>query len=257
MKVEMKEITIRELTKDYSLYHGEAIKTMKTFKANSVDLILVDLPYGTTQNKWDTVIPFEPMWEQFNRIGKENCAMIFTAAQPFASKLLLSNVDNYRYDMIWHKTNGKGWYSVRYAPLRCHEHILVFYRSRPTYNPQMTTGTPYYVQSGSKISPNYGEGTYERTPTVNTGTRYPRSVITIANPQIRKAHPTQKPEELMSYLIRTYSNPGDTVMDCCMGSGTTGISALQESRKFIGIELDQTYFKGCEERMAAYTSEEK
>ena len=235
-------------TNYYTLYNGDAIEQMKLLSDNSVDFICVDLPYGTTQNKWDTIIPFEPLWEQFNRVGKETAAMVFTATQPFTAKIVMSNLDNFKYDLIWEKTISSGQLNVSHMPMRNHESILVFYRKKPTYNEQKTIGKPYTInRKGEYKEGNYGE--QKATKKENTGYRHAKSVIKISNPRIKNGHPTQKPVELMEYLIKMFTNEGDTVLDCCMGAGTTGEAALNLKRKFIGIELDTSYFISSQERL--------
>jgi site-specific DNA-methyltransferase (adenine-specific) len=239
--------TILEPNK-FLLIHGEALEEMAKMPDNYIDLLCVDLPYGITNNKWDCLIPLQPMWDQFNRVVKINGAMIFTAAQPFASLLITSNIANFKYDLIWEKTVASGQLNCGHQPLRVHESILVFYRKIPTYNEARTLGTPYQIHRPA----NYAEGSYNSqkpNTKVNDGYRHARSVIQISNPRTKGGHPTQKPVALMSYLIGVYSNPGDVVLDCCMGSGTTGQSCAELDRKFIGIELDERWFHAADERI--------
>ena len=209
---------------------------------------MTDLPYGTTQNKWDEILPMEKMWEEFHRIIKDDGAIVLTAAQPFASKLVISNLKNFRYDIIWEKTVSSGQLNVNKMPLRSHEHILVFYKKLPTYNEQKTEGKPYSINRDITNNSNYG--TQKPSSKVNNGFRHARSLIEIANPRIKGGHPTQKPLELMDYLIKTYSNEKDIVLDCCAGSGSTLVSSKRLNRAFIGIEIETKYFETCKERLS-------
>lgn len=218
----------------------------------SVDLVLSDVPYGQTQNAWDKPIPFAPMWEQIERVTKPNAAVIIMAAQPFAARLICSNERDFRYDLIWHKNKPTGFLNAKKQPLRIHEHILVFYRKPPIFEPQMTTGhKPGNYARRTKHSTNYGA----QTPTEYGGSteRYPTSVIPIPiinNDNREKQHPTQKPVDLMGWLIRSYSARGDLVLDIAAGSGTTGVAAMREGRRPICIESHPDYFKIMESRFA-------
>lgn len=206
----------------------------------SIDLICVDLPYGTTQNDWDIIIPFDKMWDAFSHVLKNKGCIVLTAAQPFASKLITSNLDMYKYDMIWEKTIGSGQLNINKQPLRVHEHILVFYKEFGTYNEQLGVGTPYSIKRKAQAKSNYGA--QKESSLENDGTRRARSVVKIKNPRIPNGHPTQKPIELMEYIINTWSNVNDTVLDCCMGSGSTGIAAIKLKRDFVGIEMKKEYY---------------
>ena len=223
------------------LFLGDCLDVMKDLPDNEIDLILCDLPYSLTVLEWDNIIPLEPLWEQYNRIAKENAAMVFTASQPFTTILISSNIKNFRYEWIWEKPQGTNPMAAKFMPLKSHENILVFYRKKPTYNPQMWQSTPY---SGFKSNTkNIGEayGNLKSQHRDNTdGSRYPKTVLKFK--QEKGYHPTQKPVPLMEYLIKTYSNEGDLVLDNTMGSGTTGVAAIQCNRKFIGIESDSTYY---------------
>jgi len=231
---------IKEFRKKALLIRGEAIKILKTLPPESIDLILVDLPYGTTACKWDSIIPLDAMWKELNRICKKNTAMIFTAQQPFTWKLCSSNPKNFRYELIWQKPNATSPFRAKYAPMKKHENILVFYKKQPIYNPQMGKGKPY--KWNSKRSGGEASNIIQKkeTPINNLGTRYPGSILAIK--QERGLHPTQKPVALMEWLIKTYSNPKQTILDFTMGSGTTGVACLKNDRKFIGIEIDKKYF---------------
>lgn len=233
-----------------TLYCGNCLDVMARLTANSVDLILTDPPYGTTACEWDSVIPFEAMWENLYRLGKQDAAFVFTACQPFTTRLGNSNLKDLKYAWSWVKNYSTGFLNAKKRPLRAHEDILVFYRSQPTYNPQYWYSTPYKPGSRQK-----GKGSDCYRPIANSssgspdGRRYPLSVLDIARDSSRY-HPTQKPVALMEYLIRTYTNQGDTVLDFTMGSGTTGVAALKADRKFIGIEMDPEYFRIACQRIA-------
>ena len=223
------------------LFLGDCLDVMKDLPDNEIDLILCDLPYQMISCDWDSLIPLEPLWKQYNRIAKENAAMVFTASQPFTTILISSNIKNFRYEWIWEKPQGTNPMAAKFMPLKSHENILVFYRKKPTYNPQMWQSTPY---SGFKSNTkNIGEayGNLKSQHRDNTdGSRYPKTVLKFK--QEKGYHPTQKPVPLMEYLIKTYSNEGDLVLDNTMGSGTTGVAAIQCNRRFIGIESDKSYY---------------
>lgn len=218
---------------------------MPTLAAGSVDLILCDLPYGTTQNKWDSAIPLERLWPQYWRVAKPNTAIVLTAAQPFTSALVISAPDAFRYDWTWRKQRGTGHLNAKKQPLRDKEDVLIFYRKQPTFNPQIRPGEPY-VRPAGRMSTNYGKQV--KTTTKNNSGRYPLTTIEFDIVQ-RGEHPTQKPVALMEYLIRTYTNEGDIVLDNCMGSGTTGAACKNTHRNFIGIERDPTYFEVARKRI--------
>lgn len=229
------------------ILHGNCLDKLKDLNDNSIDMILTDLPYGTTECKWDNIIPFEPMWNQIKRVTKSNAAIIFHASQPFSSSLVMSNIKWFRYDLIWNKTQPTGFYNANRMPLRSHEDILVFYNKLPTYNPQKTPGKPYTAKRGSASDVYHGK---DLAVTNSNGERYPLSVHTFIKDK-NKDHPTQKPVALLEYLIRTYTNKGDTVLDFTMGSGSTGVAALKTERKFIGIEMNEEYLQIAEKRMEA------
>jgi site-specific DNA-methyltransferase (adenine-specific) len=236
---------------DLKLYRGDFMKILPRLNAKSVDLICTDLPYGTTQNKWDIVIPFEPMWAEFNRIIRDHGVIVLTATMPFAAQLIVSNLKFFRYDMVWEKTISSGQLNVRKMPMRSHELILVFYKKLPVYNEQKTPGKSYRITRTITTNANYG--TQRKHSKVNDGFRHARSVLKISNPRVKGGHPTQKPMQLMETLIKMYSNPGQVVLDCCMGSGTTGEAAKRLNRKFIGVELDKKYFQIAKQRISHKT----
>ena len=221
------------------LHLGDCLEVMKRIPDKSVDAIICDLPYGTTQNKWDSVIPLDLLWDQYRRIC--NGAIVLTAQTPFDKVLGYSNLKMLKYEWIWVKENGTGFLNAKKAPLKNHENVLVFYDKPPTYNPQMRTGfKPYVCKQGSTKSKNYGSQV--GAVTESNGERYPLTVIEFQRDK-DKIHPTQKPVALMEYFVKTYTNEGDTILDNCMGSGTTGIACKNLNRKFIGIEQDPSYFE--------------
>ena len=235
------------------LLHGDCLELMKNIPDKGIDMIFCDLPYGiTARNKWDTVIPFESLWEQYNRIIKDNGAIVLFGSGMFTASLMQSNEKMWRYNLIWHKTTPTGFLNANKMPLRAHEDIVVFYKSMPIYHPQKTTGHKRKVSTAKhkrncKVTEDYGNHgltTYDSTE------RFPTSVITFSTDKQKEAlHPTQKPVALCEWLIKTYTNPGMTVLDNCMGSGTTGIACLNTNRNFIGIELNDKYFEIAKERI--------
>ena len=231
------------------LHQGDCIEKMSLIPDSSVDMILTDPPYGTTECKWDSVIPFEPLWEQFKRIAKENAAIVLTSAQPFTSALVMSNPKWFKSEWIWEKGNATGFLNAKKQQLRAHESVLVFYKKQPTFNPQITHGHERRTAKRKTVNSEcYGKAI--SLTEYDSKSRYPRSVqFFSSDKQISNLHPTQKPVALMEYLIKTYSNEGDTVLDSCMGSGTTGVACLNTRRKFIGIERDSNYFNVAKTRI--------
>ena len=229
------------------LMHGDCLELMKQIPDGSVDMILCDLPYGTTRNKWDSVISLDGLWEQYERITKPNGAILLFAQCPFDKVLGCSRLNMLRYEWIWEKTEATGFLNAKKMPLKAHENILVFYRTLPVYNPQFTNGKPYRYKKDGISSVNYGEssgtGMIE-----NTGKRHPRSILRFQKE--KGFHPTQKPVALLEYLIKTYTNPGAVVLDNCMGSGSTGVACVNTNRRFIGIELDPGYFDIATKRIS-------
>jgi site-specific DNA-methyltransferase (adenine-specific) len=223
---------------------GDCLERMSEIPDGSVDMVLCDLPYGTTQNKWDSVIPFEPLWEHYWRVCKPNAAVVLTAAQPFTSALVMSQIQRFRYDWVWRKPKATGHLNAKKMPMRDKEDVLVFYKSQPTYNPQFGVGEPYGNKAGkvksNGLSDNYGDfGTYREG---SDGKRYPKQVIHFPVVERDGQHPTQKPVALFKYLIRTYTDEGMTVLDNCAGSGTTAVAAENTGRKWICIERDPAYY---------------
>ena len=225
------------------LIKGECLEVMKTIESGSVDAIITDPPYGTTACKWDSVIDFELMWKQLNRIIKPNGAIVLFGSEPFSSALRMSNIKNYKYDWTWQKSKPTGHLNAKKQPLRQTETISVFYKKQCTYNPQGTKPTNKVVSRTNRG--NYGECS---KTTVQTVTNYPRNIITFNS--IDGVHQTQKPVDLMEYLIKTYTNENETVLDFTMGSGSTGVAAKNTSRNFIGIEMDDKYFDIATERIS-------
>ena len=234
------------------LINGDCLEEMKKIPDGSIDLVLTDPPYGTTACRWDTVIPFEPMWEQLKRITKKNGAIVLFGSQPFTSALVMSNPKMFRYEWVWEKTMGTGFLDANRRPLRCHENILVFSQKRTAYHPQKWKSNPYERKRkpGSKAV-HYGKHDRGNTSLSEDGDRYPVSFIKFSNGNHGNVHPTQKPVALMEYLIKTYTNEGETVLDFTMGSGTTGVACKNLNRNFIGIELEKDYYEIAEKRIGA------
>jgi len=233
------------------LYHGDCLDIMPMLADKSIDMVLCDLPYGTTACKWDTIIPFEPLWEQYKRIIKDNGAIVLTASQPFTSALVMSNPDMFKCTWVWNKTKATNYVKARQMPMKYHEDILVFGKNKLVYNPQMEIGKPYVKKAVSVAK----EGTVFIDTrkigdiNINTGTRFPSSIIKISNDNHNSLHPTQKPVALFEYLIKTYTNEGDLVLDNCAGSGTTGIACIRHKRRYIMIEKEEKYCEICVKRI--------
>jgi DNA modification methylase len=235
-----------------SLHHSDMFDTLSKIESQSIDLLLTDFPYGTLnkRNEWDTIIDYPLFWKNIERICKPNCAIISTAAQPFTSVLISSNYSNFKYTLIWEKSKSTGYLNAKKQPLRAHEDIVVFYKKQPTYNPQMTQGTPYDKGKAVRDTEAYAVQTKEIHVKNENGFRYPRSVLYFRTAESEgKYHPTQKPIALYEYLIKTYSNPEDVVLDPCMGSGTTGVACVNTQRNFIGIEREQDYYEIAKKRI--------
>jgi site-specific DNA-methyltransferase (adenine-specific) len=232
------------------LYNGDCLELMKDIPDGSIDMILCDLPYGTTQCKWDNIIPFEPLWEQYNRIIKNNGAIVLFGTEPFSSTLRLSNLKNYKYDWIWDKVKGTGFLNAKRQPMRNHELLSVFYKKQCLYNPQKTFGHKLKKSYRSKELQTDVYGEMKNDYTYESTERYPRSIqVFPTDTQNSSLHPTQKPVALCEYMIKTYTNENEIVLDNCLGSGSTEIAAINLNRKFIGMELDNTYFNIAKERI--------
>ena len=236
------------------IYNEDCLEGMKRIPDGSVDMVLCDLPYGTTACKWDMIIPFEPLWEQYNRIIKDNGAIVLFGSEPFSSHLRLSNLKNYKYDWLWIKSKGQGFFNAKKMPLKTIETISVFYKKIPTYKPQgikaygkIITNPIGKLDNTVHISGHNG-GNVKAKKYVREFTNYPRQELFFGVVG-RPLHPTQKPVELMEYLIKTYTNEGETVLDNCMGSGTTAIASMRTGRNYIGFELDEEYYKVAQQRI--------
>ena len=237
------------LTKNVKLYQGDCLEVMKDITDKSIDMILCDLPYGTTQNKWDLVIPFDQLWKEYNRIIKDNGAIVLFAQGMFTSDLMQSNRKYWRYNLIWEKDRPSGFLNAKRMPLRSHEDICVFYKKLPTYNPQFWEGEPLHGMGNKFKEGNLGNNNYGKFPSHTNPSalrkgdtqKHPRSVLKFSRPH-PPIHPTQKSVELCEWLIKTYTNENDVVLDNCMGSGSTGVACMNTNRKFIGIELNDKYF---------------
>ena len=229
------------------VYHGDCLEVMKDIPAGSVDMIMSDPPYGTTACAWDSIISLEPMWKQLKRVIKPNGAIVMTASQPFTTTLINSNMKMFKYCWYWDKMRGSNFVTVNIRPFNSVEDVIVFYNKQPTYNPQMRQGK-LYIRKQGKVGESKQTGLHrKKVATVSDGKRYPLSCIQI--PKETGLHPTQKPVALMEYLSKTYTNEGETVLDFCMGSGTTGVACKNLNRNFIGIEKDLNYFEIARNRI--------
>ena len=232
---------------------GDCLELMKGVPDKSVDMILCDLPYGTTACKWDTIIPFEPLWEQYNRIIKDNGAIVLTASQPFTSVLISSNLKEYKYNWVREKSKASNFVQVKNQPLKNFEDICVFTSDgkKANYYPQMTEGEPYKPRAGKKKTEVYNEIPNHTFRNGSKGLRYPKALqyFKTSESEGKVYHPTQKPVALFEYLIKTYTNEGETVLDNCAGSGTTGVAGKNLNRNFIGMELDEIYFNTAKDRI--------
>lgn len=232
----------------FKLYQGDCLNEMKKIENYSVDMIFTDLPYGTTQNAWDKKIPLEPLWEEYKRVLKTGGVILLFAQMPFAADLVYSNRKWFRYEWIWEKSNPVGFLNANRMPLRSHENILVFYEKLPKYIPQKEKrDKPIRIKSPGSTTTNYGK--FNAIDKVTT-TRYPRDCIKFNNSNNKnKFHPTEKPIDLLEYMIKTYTTERNTVLDSCMGSGSCGVACQHLGRNFIGIEKDITYFQKAKARI--------
>jgi len=236
--------------KNHFLHLGCCLNVLKTIDSNSIDLILADPPYGTTQCKWDSIIPLNILWSELNRVIKKNGAIVLTSAQPFTTILISSNMSMFKYSWVWEKPHAKGHLNAKKRPMVAHEDVCVFYEKQPTYNPQKTFG---HILKTSMRKAKQKESVYNKNTKdvlYSSTERYPRSVqVFKQDTQKTSIHPTQKPVLMMEYMIKTYSNKGDVVLDFCMGSGTTGVAAMNLNRKFVGIEKDKVFYDKARERI--------
>ena len=241
------ELNLEEKVK---LLHGDCLELMNDIPDKSVDMILCDLPYGVTQCKWDVIIPFDKLWEQYNRIIKDNGAVVLFGNEPFTSLLICSNLKNFKYNWIWQKNKATGFLNAKKQPLNDNETISVFYKKQCTYNPQMTVAEKTYKRGMAKRSKSDCYGEEKDFVQVETGLRYPKRIQYFNNNHTREQlHPTQKPVELLEYLIKTYTNEDEVVLDNCMGSGSTGVACINTNRRFIGMEIEEKYFEIAKDRV--------
>lgn len=249
------------------LYNGDCLKLMKDIPSKSIDMILCDLPYGTTKCKWDIIIPFEPLWEQYNRIIKDNGAIVLFGSEPFSSYLRISNIKNYKYDWKWDKVTGTGHLCAKFQPMQQIEDIVIFCKNKTVYNPQLILlNDEEYKRKISKITKRKSyKSNSELTSSKNELSifdrdldkykyKQPSNLLTYSKymqecNNVKRVHPTQKTVALLEYLIKTYTNENDIVLDNCMGSGSTGVACINTNRKFIGIEKDENYFNIAKERI--------
>ncbi len=238
---------------------GDCLELMKDVPDKSIDFICCDLPYGTTKNKWDTIIPFDKLWEQYKRIMKDDCAIALFGAGLFAYKLALSNEKMYKYEIIWSKSKSGSSFTAKHRPVAKHENILIFGKGKTKYNPQLLEGEPYYrkrkANSGDKPN-NHRLGVTSESETTNDGFRYPSTVQFFQQKWRRQdqVHPTLKPIELIEWLIKSYSDEGDTVLDNCAGSGTTAIACINTKRNYILMEKEEKYFNVINNRINHHQS---
>ena len=235
------------------VYNEDCLEGMKNFEDKSIDMILCDLPYGTTQNKWDSVIPLDELWKEYKRIIKDNGVIVLTSQGIFTAKLMLSNEKWFKYKLVWVKSKATNFLNAKKQPLRKHEDICVFYNKQPQYNPQMTEGEPY--DKGvrkNQLTGSYGD--FNPVHVKSEGMRYPTDVVYFktAESEGKVYHSTQKPVALFEYLIKTYTDEGETVLDNCIGSGTTAVACLNTNRNFIGFEKEEKYYNIANERIEKY-----
>lgn len=232
------------------IYCGDCLDIMQSIPDKSIDCVICDLPYGQTSNKWDIIIPLDKLWKQYTRVCKSNAALLFTAKGQFMIDLILSNRKQYRYEWIWNKQKAANFAHCNKRPLISHEFILVFYDKSPIYNPQMIQGKPYKQIRKEEFANGIAPNMIRKGKSESDGMRYPKTIIEVENhAQRHTIHPTQKPVALMEYLIKTYTNEKDIVLDNCMGSGTTGVACKNLNRSFIGIEKDNNYFNLAKTRI--------
>ena len=244
---------------DTQLYNGDCLEVMKSIPDNSADMILCDLPYGITRNKWDSIIPLDKLWKQYKRITKENSTICLFSDGMFMAKLMASNPKMWRYNLVWNKVLPSGFLNANRMPLRVTEEIVVFYNKQPIYNPQKVKGLPNHSKGKAvnktsdddgQVNNNYGKYTIVDNNKELGNMKHPTSLITFSKPHPSVSlHPTEKPVQLCEWLIKSYTNENMTVLDNCMGSGSTGVACINTNRNFIGIELDENYFNIAKERI--------
>jgi len=240
---------MKEVIKNGIFYLGDCLEIMKEIPDKSVDMIMCDLPYGTTGCKWDIIIPFEPLWKEYKRITKDNSAIVLTASQPFTSALIMSNIKMFKYELIWDKDRPSGFALCNKRPMPQHENILIFYNNQPTYNPQMTIGKPS-ANGWNKTKENSSQPNLPAIKKTYTDKKFPKTIIyKKKNGASTYLHPTQKPVDLFEYLIKTYSNEGDLILDNCAGSGTTAVACERSKRRWICIEKEKEYYELATERV--------
>lgn len=238
------------MNKDIVIKQGDCLELIKELPNESIDMILCDLPYGATQNKWDSVIPLELLWKEYQRVAKQNSAIVLTSQGLFTAQLILSNPKLYKYKWVWEKSKPTNFLNAKKQPLRKHEDVCVFYKKQPVYHPQMTKGEPY--DKGVRKDQRTGSyGKFHPAHIKSSGDRYPVDVVYFktAESEGDVIHPTQKPIAMLEYFIKTYTNENDVVLDNCMGSGSTGVACINTNRRFIGYELDENYFNIAKERL--------
>ena len=237
---------------DIELWNGDCLELMKDIPDNSVDCIICDLPYGTTKCSWDIVIPFEELWKEWHRLSRDiHTPIVLFGVMPFICEMWASNKKEYRHEWVWEKSRSGSAITAKYCPVKIHENILVFSKGKPNYYPIIEKGEPYSRKSKNCKENNHGYGVNKHMITENSGTRYPKTIRYVKQnwSKQQQLHPTQKPVELLEYLVQTYRKEGDVVLDNCMGSGTTGVASKNLGRRFIGIEKDKGYFEIAKERI--------
>ena len=254
--------------KDYELWNGDCLELMNNIPDKSIDMILCDLPYGVTACKWDSVIPFDKLWEQYTRIIKDNSAIVLFGIEPFSSDLRMSNIKNYKHEWYWNKINAGNFVQAKNHPLKIIENIIVFANGKVKYYPQMNKNSEEWTRTLKSKNKNKKESSLTQTVEdkyfkmasgkfelqSDESVSYPKNIITISKfsnecNSKHRIHPTQKPVDLLEYLIKTYTQDGEVILDNCMGSGSTGVAALNLHRKFIGIEFDENYFNIAKDRI--------
>jgi len=253
LEVQSKALSIARVSGSV-LVNADCFDVFPLIADKSIDAIICDLPYGTTACKWDTILPFDRLWKEYNRIIKDNGAIVLSASQPFTSSLVMSNPKMFKYEIIWEKTVASNFALCKKQPFKKHENVLVFYKKQPTYNPQMEIGKPYVDnrKDGTRNASVGCDNSVKRQEISNIGTRYPSSVQKFSNGNNKNVHPTQKPLDLIEYLIKTYTNEGDLVLDNTAGSGTTAIACLNTNRQFIVMEKEQKYYDIILKRVADF-----